>query len=105
MSVQSGISIGHALSDAWRDAQADTSIRALRISIEAEALVVAETIARQGSDAEDFSLLAVEAQTPAYFAYRLLDSGAPAWLLVVYVPDIAPVKSKMLCVGTLVHSC
>ena len=98
MSVQSGISVGSALADAWRDAQADSSLRALRISIESEALVVAETLARQSSDADDFGLLAVEPTLPVYFAYRLLDSES-AWLLVVYTPDIAPVKAKMLCVA------
>ena len=100
MSVQSGISVGAALADAWRDAQADSSLRALRISIESEALVVSETLARQSSDADDFGLLAVEPTQPVYFVYRLLDSeAAPAWLLVVYTPDIAPVKAKMLCVA------
>lgn len=90
-----------------------------QIAIEAERLVLADSINVQSSFEDDFGLIAVEDSVPAYFLYRSAvparvtsgprgmgtDCDAPyrleetptsQWVFYSYVPDHAPVRSKML---------
>lgn len=106
MTTQSGISVSSSLYERFTTLQNDVSSRALFIHIQngpfplsarersdfgTESLQAGQTLPVQGDVLQDFDSLRAEVEdtTPAYILYRLERD----WLLVVYVPDTAPVSS------------
>ncbi|GAA5879483.1 hypothetical protein JCM1840_003424 [Sporobolomyces johnsonii] len=124
MAAQSGIGPSAELQSAWSAALQQGTTRLFKptdhptlsskqIAIKDEQLVPAgQWSGTQPSDGEpaekalerDFALFnaegAVEDNVPAYYLVRLASTPTSAWLFISYVPDAAPVRSKMLYAST-----
>jgi len=74
---------------------ADASVRALKVRIENECFVRSETVAKLGSQADDFASVKglMSADKACYVLFRT-DGGD--WSFMSFVPDDAPVKEKMI---------
>ncbi|GAA5835138.1 hypothetical protein JCM11251_000172 [Rhodosporidiobolus azoricus] len=111
MATQSGIQATPELSEAWSAALANPDTRLLKISIQDEQLVPSGTYPTSSSDSAaedaletDFELFGqdgvAEEKTPAYYLFRLSPPPTSNFLFLSYVPDSAPVRSKMLYAST-----
>ncbi|GAA5901997.1 hypothetical protein JCM6882_000164 [Rhodosporidiobolus microsporus] len=112
MATQSGIAVTPELSEAWAGALANGDIRLVKVSIQDEQLVPSgtfPTLTPSSADADDalegdFALFdtegVVEEKTPAYYLFRLTPPPNSTFLFLSYVPDSAPVRSKMLYAST-----
>ncbi|KAM0753190.1 actin depolymerizing protein [Meredithblackwellia eburnea MCA 4105] len=100
MTTQSGITASASLHEAWSEALADPQIRIFNIAIEGERIVPAGTVKGTSSFEDDFGLITVETDKPAYILLRLDQTPDSQWVFYSYVPDAAPVRSKMLYAST-----
>ncbi|KAL8281071.1 hypothetical protein RQP46_006429 [Phenoliferia psychrophenolica] len=100
MTTQSGITASAGLLSCWADAVGDSATRLLRLTLESESIVISHALEAQGSFKDDFALIEVDDSTPAYILYRLEPTPASQWVFYSYVPDAAPVRSKMLYAST-----
>jgi len=102
MTTQSGISVSFQLKSAFAQVQADESTRALFVTIRNESLEAADQLAISFSQSipDEFGRLSdlVEPLVPSYILFRLQDLSQ--WMLVVYVPNEAKVREKMLYAST-----
>ncbi|GAA5855302.1 hypothetical protein JCM9279_001940 [Rhodotorula babjevae] len=111
MAAQSGIAPTQDLLDTWATALQDPHTRLVKIAIQDEQLVPAGTFPSTTSDPNapdalerDFALFErpdiVDDKAPAYYVYRLTPPPASTFAFLSYVPDHAPVRSKMLYAST-----
>ncbi|GAA5917119.1 hypothetical protein JCM8208_005469, partial [Rhodotorula glutinis] len=111
MAAQSGIAPTQDLVDTWATALQDPQTRLVKIAIQDEQLVAAGTFPSTTADPDapdaverDFALFErpdiVEDKIPAYFVYRLTAPPSSTFAFLSYVPDDAPVRSKMLYAST-----
>ncbi|KAJ3209100.1 Peroxisome biosynthesis protein pex1 [Entophlyctis luteolus] len=103
MSLNSGIRTSPALAALFSaaDADAERRTRAIRVVVDAEAgqLVSTDTVDSGGQGFEaDFAAIApfYASPTAPCFVLVRLDVAGGGWLLVLYVPDAARVRDKML---------
>ena len=100
MTHSSGIPISGSLRDAFAEARSDPGTRAVKVSIVNEEMVPVLRIAKHGSDADDFRLLAEQAlpKQPCYFLVKITDAvtGNDQWVFIVYAPDNSGIKDRML---------
>jgi len=101
MNSASGISASQELVDTFASAVEGVDVRIIKVSIKNESLVPDGVTKRSGSLQNDLKQLAglVSTDVPAYYLVRL-DSSAPEWLAISYVPDTAKVRDKMLYAST-----
>ncbi|KAL2915358.1 Twinfilin-1 [Polyrhizophydium stewartii] len=96
MASQSGIRATPELVQAFAAATPDGSgVRALRAGIADEAVVLVDTLAPRGTFEEDLALIEPWL-SPTQPAFILLHCDAPKWVMLLYVPDHARVRDKML---------
>ncbi|KAF9178206.1 Twinfilin-1 [Haplosporangium sp. Z 767] len=91
------------LADAWKQATAvNSNVRAVKVSIINEALEDDGIFDINGSFEKDFSIVHdnLAEKQPAYFLVRLGDSKSADWIFLCYVPDVAPIRQKMLYAAT-----
>lgn len=99
MSHSSGIPVSEGLLEEFGKARQGTH-RIIKIKIEDDTMVSAETLSASGSWEDDFDLIAplLEEASPCYIIYRLDEQneyGYP-FALLCYVPDKAKVNQKMV---------
>ncbi|KAJ2719090.1 Twinfilin-1 [Coemansia sp. Benny D115] len=95
MAHQSGIRVSEALARAFHEALASDTTRAIKVNIVAESLDNTATLAAQGSFADDMAGIPGLLE-PGQPSYVLVRQEQGRWLVCSYVPDTAPVRSKML---------
>eukprot|EP00123_Amoebidium_parasiticum_P013291 comp21879_c0_seq1/m.31315 comp21879_c0_seq1/g.31315 ORF comp21879_c0_seq1/g.31315 comp21879_c0_seq1/m.31315 type:complete len:362 (-) comp21879_c0_seq1:96-1181(-) len=110
MSHQSGIGVTEELAGQFatlRLTEAEgMNVRAVKICIENEQLVEKARIEAKGTWEEDYDTVVVpllEAKQPCYIFYRTDTAAATGqyyWIYIVYVPDFAQVREKMLYAST-----
>ncbi|KAJ1871722.1 Twinfilin-1 [Coemansia sp. RSA 990] len=98
MAHQSGIGVSDRLTAQFRDAHSQP-IRVVQAQVAGESVELITTLPQQGEFLEDL------AQVPAMLSntepsYLLIRLDANKWLFATYVPDAAPVRSKMLYAST-----
>ncbi|KAI8601871.1 hypothetical protein EDD21DRAFT_428415, partial [Dissophora ornata] len=71
------------LADAWKKASSGSNVRAVKISIIND--IVHENL---------------EEKQPAYFLVRFDGSKSAEWIFLCYVPDVAPIRQKMIYAAT-----
>ncbi|KAJ1473187.1 hypothetical protein T484DRAFT_1837499 [Baffinella frigidus] len=102
MSHSSGILPSEELRQSFAAASEGGSIRWFKLQIEGSEMGIAAK-GDQGESAElDWEGLGgqLEDDVPCFFAFRL-DAAKPAeWLLALYVPEVAKVRSKMVYAST-----
>ncbi|KAK4057131.1 Twinfilin-1 [Microbotryomycetes sp. JL221] len=100
MAAQSGIRPSDQLLEAWSQTLSSADTRLIKLAIEQEQVVEKSRHDVQGSFEDDFSLFnddnIVDVTEPAYYLYRLEPSTDSQWIFYSFVPDEAPVRSKML---------
>lgn len=100
MSHSSGIPASSEVSETFTSARSGSDIRALKISIENDQLVLKDKLTASNSEIEDFGKLSGLAQegVPNYFVFRLESENkfGYEWLLVPFVPDGCKVKQRMI---------
>ncbi|XP_028407939.1 twinfilin-1-like [Dendronephthya gigantea] len=104
MSHQTGIQANDELLNAFASSK-DGSIRVIKISIENEQLVFAESASPMDNWVDDYDssvLSRLEEKQPCYILYRLDSENNQGyeWLFITYSPDNAPVREKMLFAAT-----
>ncbi|KAJ3212642.1 Twinfilin-1 [Clydaea vesicula] len=113
MSHQSGIKPSQELLDFWQTALNSNSIRAIKISVKDEELIFNKSVDCSGNWKDDFSLISdfFESKSPSFVLYKLDTKEPPKiekgnWTenqesgSGLYIPDFAPVRSKMLYAST-----
>jgi len=106
MSHQSGITLSDDLSSTISSLRVSESIRAIKICIEDEKLVLKKETNSQGSWEDDYNtsvLSMLNEKDPCFILYRFdvrNPDGMFMWLLIAYVPDFAQVRAKMLYAST-----
>ncbi|KAJ1667518.1 Twinfilin-1 [Coemansia sp. RSA 1646] len=105
MAHQSGIQVSESLSGKFLDALADSTTRALKVSIVDESLEATGSLPVSGTFEQDMDRLhdLLEDTDPCYLLVRLDGESAPQrkkWVFCSYVPDGAKVRSKMLYAST-----
>ncbi|CAF1563673.1 unnamed protein product [Adineta ricciae] len=106
MSHQSGITANESLRAKFNEMK-DGHIRVVVIAIENETLVVKDEYTAEHSFNEDFEKLIsplVQPNRPAYYFIRLdtiNEISGHNWLLIVYIPDEAKVRERMLYASTV----
>jgi len=105
MSHGSGIPVSPPLHDAYGSARESSSVRFIQVKIIDEQLVNTGSSPVKGTAEEDFGAIQalLERNVPCYILYRLDTKNMHGfdWLLISYVPDGSPVKSRMLYASTL----
>ncbi|KAJ2452178.1 Twinfilin-1 [Coemansia sp. RSA 2336] len=98
MAHQSGIGVSDKLAAQFRDAHSEP-IRAVQAQIAGESVELTATLPQQGELLEDLAHVPamLSSTEPSYLLIRL---DASKWLFATYVPDAAPVRSKMLYAST-----
>lgn len=104
MSHQTGIQANEELLNVFA-ASKDGSLRVIKISIESEELIFAESASPLDDWIQDYDssvLSRLEELQPCYILYRLDSENNQGyeWLLITYSPDNAPVREKMLFAAT-----
>ncbi|KAI5645177.1 cofilin/tropomyosin-type actin-binding protein domain-containing protein [Phthorimaea operculella] len=104
MSHQTGIQANAELKKYFSKCR-DGKIRALKVSIEEEQLVMAKHHPTKGTWEQDFDKYVpplIEEDLPCYILYRFdsKNSLGHEWLLLSWSPDSAPVRQKMLYAST-----
>ncbi|KAI1299817.1 Twinfilin-1 [Mortierella claussenii] len=94
--------VSQKLADAWKQASSSSTVRAVKISIIHESLEEDGTFDIRGTFDQDFSIVHdnLEEKTPAYFVVRLDAPKASEWIFLCYVPDVAPIRQKMIYAAT-----
>ncbi|CAF1216208.1 unnamed protein product [Adineta steineri] len=106
MSHQSGITASDSLRDKFADMK-DGHIRLVVVAIENEKLVAKEEHNAVRTFTEDFDQMIpplVQKNRPAYYFIRLdtiSEISGHNWLLIVYIPDEARVRERMLYASTV----
>eukprot|EP00284_Hemiselmis_tepida_P014097 CAMPEP_0174923892 /NCGR_PEP_ID=MMETSP1355-20121228/6889_1 /TAXON_ID=464990 /ORGANISM="Hemiselmis tepida, Strain CCMP443" /LENGTH=209 /DNA_ID=CAMNT_0016169633 /DNA_START=127 /DNA_END=753 /DNA_ORIENTATION=+ len=103
MTHASGILADKELVEALGRAKEGRTPRAMRVQIEGDKLVLAESLDGTTEAREDFSKVGkmLAGDTPSYILFRLDDKRPPEeWLLLAWVPEDAKVRLKMLYAST-----
>lgn len=104
MSHQSGIQASAALLDSFKGAVTNNDVRLIKITINEETLVAANTIPIGGTWQDDFPKIVeqFEEKKPCYVVFRLDEKGSSGygWVFFCYVPDNAYVRDKMIYAST-----
>ncbi|KAG0053770.1 Twinfilin-1 [Gryganskiella cystojenkinii] len=104
MSNQTGIKVSSKLTEAWKQATAsDSRVRIVKVSIINESLEEDGTFDIKGTFEEDFGTVHANLaeKQPSYFFVRLdTTKSASDWLFLCYVPDVAPIRQKMIYAAT-----
>eukprot|EP00283_Hemiselmis_rufescens_P011668 CAMPEP_0173451028 /NCGR_PEP_ID=MMETSP1357-20121228/45944_1 /TAXON_ID=77926 /ORGANISM="Hemiselmis rufescens, Strain PCC563" /LENGTH=283 /DNA_ID=CAMNT_0014417751 /DNA_START=63 /DNA_END=911 /DNA_ORIENTATION=+ len=103
MTHASGIVSDKELVEALGRAKEGRTPRVMRVQIEEDKLVLAESLEGSAEAKEDFAkvLGMLHDDTPSYILFRLDDKRAPEeWLLLAWVPESAKVRLKMLYAST-----
>ncbi|KAG0196882.1 Twinfilin-1 [Mortierella sp. GBA30] len=103
VSNQTGIKVSSRLADAWKSATAvDSKVRAVKVSIVNESLEDDGVFDIKGTFEQDFDLVHenLAEKQPAYFLVRLGDNASSEWIFLCYVPDVAPIRQKMIYAAT-----
>ncbi|XP_050430327.1 twinfilin [Adelges cooleyi] len=106
MSHQTGIKANDVLKKFFSKSASDKSIRAIKVSIEDEQLVLSAYEKHHKSWKDDFENVIkqfVYRETPCYILYRFdvkSDTKNYDWLLISWCPDVAPIRQKMLYAST-----
>lgn len=100
--MQSGITASAELLSAFQGFVSDPSIRGLIAGIENEALVAQGTLFAAGTFEEDLTQLdeVLKDNVAAYILLRRYETGDAPFVAVIYVPDTANVRQKMLFAST-----
>eukprot|EP00727_Mastigamoeba_balamuthi_P002514 m51a1_g1226 hypothetical protein (448) ;mRNA; f:514345-516078 len=99
MSSSTAIPLSAQLVSTWKAQSRGGNMRSLKIQINNEECILAESFPKTATVEQDFgSLMAVVAPSePCYVVFRLDDKG---WLLVVFIPDKARVTDKLVYAAT-----
>jgi len=104
-SHSSGIPVDSSLDLAFGTAREGNSIRFIKAQIVEDKIVQTSSQKVSGSEEQDFPSIQphLEGRNPCYIIYRLDSSNIHGneWLLISYVPDGSPVKSRMLYASSL----
>ncbi|XP_025423418.1 twinfilin [Sipha flava] len=106
MSHQTGIKANDALKKFFSKAASDKSIRAIKVSIVDEELVLSGHEKYHKSWKDDFEKIIKQfilPEIPCYLLYRFdvkSDTKNYDWLLISWCPDVAPIRQKMLYAST-----
>ncbi|KAG0251669.1 Twinfilin-1 [Mortierella polycephala] len=95
--------VSSKLADAWKQASAvNSNVRAVKVSIINETLEDDGIFDISGTFEKDFSIVHdnLEEKQPAYFLVRLGDCKSADWIFLCYVPDVAPIRQKMIYAAT-----
>ncbi|KAF9930638.1 Twinfilin-1 [Mortierella alpina] len=87
----------------WKSVTAATSnVRAVKVSIINEALEDDGTFDINGTFEQDFGIVHenLAEKQPSYFLVRLGDGNSSEWIFLCYVPDVAPIRQKMIYAAT-----
>ncbi|KAG0320285.1 Twinfilin-1 [Dissophora globulifera] len=90
------------LAQEWKTANSGNTVRALKISIINESLEKDGTFDINGGFEQDFGIVHenLKDKEPAYFVVRLGDNRSSEWIFLCYVPDVAPIRQKMIYAAT-----
>ncbi|KAF9208381.1 hypothetical protein BGZ49_008966 [Haplosporangium sp. Z 27] len=102
MSSQTGIKVSQKLADAWKQATSGNTVRAVKISIINESLEDDGIFDIKGTFDQDFSIVYdnLTENQPAYFLVRFDGARSSEWIFLCFVPDIAPIRQKMIYAAT-----
>ncbi|KAJ2846159.1 Twinfilin-1 [Coemansia brasiliensis] len=98
MAHQSGIGVSDKLTARFRDAHSEP-VRVVQAQIVGESVELTTTVPQQGGFIDDLAQVPamLSSTEPSYLLVRL---DSDKWLFATYVPDAAPVRSKMLYAAT-----
>ncbi|KAF8938093.1 Twinfilin-1 [Dissophora ornata] len=96
------VDVSPKLADAWKKASSGSNVRAVKISIINESLEDDGIFDIKGNFEQDFSIVHenLEEKQPAYFLVRFDGSKSAEWIFLCYVPDVAPIRQKMIYAAT-----
>mmetsp|Transcript_7847 Transcript_7847/g.9733 ORF Transcript_7847/g.9733 Transcript_7847/m.9733 type:complete len:337 (-) Transcript_7847:36-1046(-) len=100
MSHASGIPVAKSLDVSFGEAREAGNVRFIKVQIVNDEMVQTAAVNVQGNAEEDFPKLQdhLQRDMPCYLLYRLdsKNDHGYEWLLISFVPDGSPVKSRML---------
>jgi len=106
MSHASGIPVAPELDQSFGKARENKNVRFIKVQIKDDVMVETASQPIVGTAETDFPLIqkVLERNVPAYILYRLDTEESlhgNDWLLISYVPDGSPVKSRMVYASSL----
>ncbi|KAF9276496.1 Twinfilin-1 [Mortierella alpina] len=103
VSNQTGIKVSPKLANVWKTVtSANSNVRAVKVSIINEALEDDGTFDIKGTFEQDFGIVHenLAEKQPSYFLVKLGDGSSSEWIFLCYVPDVAPIRQKMIYAAT-----
>ncbi|KAF9109988.1 hypothetical protein BGX27_006902 [Mortierella sp. AM989] len=100
--VTATYAVSQKLSDAWKQATASATVRAIKVSIINESLEDDGIFNINGTFEQDFNIVYdnLAEKQPAYFLVRFDGTKSSEWIFLCYVPDVAPIRQKMIYAAT-----
>ncbi|KAG0002662.1 hypothetical protein BGZ79_002546 [Entomortierella chlamydospora] len=94
--------VSQKLADAWKQATSGNTVRAVKVSIINESLEDDGIFDIKGTFEQDFSTVYdnLAENQPAYFLVRFDGARSSEWIFLCYVPDVAPIRQKMIYAAT-----
>ncbi|KAF9354981.1 hypothetical protein BGX26_007142 [Mortierella sp. AD094] len=94
--------VSQKLADAWKQATSGSTVRAVKVSIINESLEDDGIFDIKGTFEQDFSTVYdnLAENQPAYFLVRFDGARSSEWIFLCYVPDVAPIRQKMIYAAT-----